>query len=105
MRERRDYESGEYTVREPVAVEEYNVNQKVDSGDDPDMKAEYDFSKGIRGMFANARLPVFIENSILGYFHQRAIASGIPGDELINEVLRQHVAAAGYVVPVFPKRD
>jgi uncharacterized protein len=105
VRERRDYESGEYTVREPVAVEEYNVNQKVDSGDDPDMKAEYDFSKGIRGMFANARLPVFIENSILGYFHQRAIASGIPGDELINEVLRQHVAATGYVAPVFPKRD
>lgn len=81
-------------------VEERNVSQQVDSQDDPDMKPEYDFSKGIRGMFANARLPVFIENSILGYFHQRAIATGIPGDELINQVLREHVAAAGYVAPV-----
>lgn len=80
------------------------MNQKVDSGDDPDMKSEYDFSKGIRGMFANARLPVYVENSILGYFHQRAIATGVPGDDLINEVLRQHVAATGYIAPVFRQK-
>jgi uncharacterized DUF497 family protein len=104
VRERRVYEIGEYTVREPEPVAEYNMSQKADSEDDPDMKAEYDFSKGVRGMFANARLPVFVENSILGYFHQRAIAIGIPGDELINQVLREHVAAAGYVPPVFHDR-
>ena len=72
--------------------------------DDPDMDAEYDFSKGVRGKFAHWRLPVYVENSILGYFHQRAIEMGIPGDTLINEVLRQHVAAAGYVPPVFKER-
>jgi hypothetical protein len=104
VRERRVYETGEYTVRELEPVEEYNMSQKVDSEYDPDMKAEYDFSKGVRGKFANARLPVFVENSILGYFHQRAIAIGIPGDELINQVLREYVAAAGYVPPVFHDR-
>jgi hypothetical protein len=85
-------------------VESYNVSQNIESEDDPDMEAEYDFSKGVRGMFANARFPVYVENSILGYFHRRAIASGIPGDELINQVLREHVAAAGYVPPVFRDR-
>jgi ribonuclease toxin BrnT of type II toxin-antitoxin system len=102
--ERRDYQAGEYTGREPITAEQYNVNQNIECEEDPDMEPEYDFSNGVRGMFANARFPVFVENSILGYFHRRAIATGIPGDELINEVLRQHVAAAGYVAPVFEER-
>lgn len=104
LRERRDYEAGKYAIREPMAVENYNVSQNIESEADPDMKPEYDFSKGIRGMFANARFPVYVENSILGYFHRRAIATGIPGDDLINEVLRQHVAGTGYVPPVFRDR-
>jgi uncharacterized DUF497 family protein len=58
LRERRDYEAGKYAIREPTTVESYNVSQNIESGDDPDMEAEYDFSKGIRGMFANARFPV-----------------------------------------------
>jgi uncharacterized protein len=99
LRERRAYETGEYFIREPETAEEYIVTHEKE--DDPDMKAEYDFSKGVRGRFAHWRLPVYVENSILGYFHQRSLATGIPGDELINEVLRQHVAATGYVAPVF----
>jgi uncharacterized DUF497 family protein len=104
-RERREYECGEYTVREPTASEEYNVTQDIEPEDDSDMEAEYDFSKGVRGKFAHWRLPVYVENSILGYFHDRSIATGIPGDTLINEVLRQHVAAAGYVPRVFKERS
>jgi hypothetical protein len=72
--------------------------------DDPDMRVEYDFSNGIRGRFANSSFPVFIENRTLGYFHGRAIATGKSSEELINEVLRQHVAATGYVPPVFAER-
>ena len=99
-RERRAYETGECFIREPTTLEDYNVQEMED---DPDMKAEYDFSNGVRGAFAHWCLPVYVENSILGYFHQRSLATGIPGDELINEVLRQHVAATGYVPPVFGK--
>ncbi len=53
------------------------------------------------GTVANVRFPIFIDNRTLGYFHGRAIATGIPGEELINEVLRQYVKAAGYVAPGF----
>ncbi len=80
------------------------VRSEVDSGDDPDMEPEYDFSNGVRGMFANAQFPILIHNSILGYFHGRAVATGRSSEELINEVLRQHVAAMGYVPPVFAQR-
>lgn len=100
LRERREYESGEFTIREPVMTDQYPEHSPA-VDDDPDMEAEYDFSNAVRGKFAHWRLPVYIENSILGYFHDRSIATGIPGDTLINEVLRQHVAAAGYVPPVF----
>jgi uncharacterized DUF497 family protein len=96
FRERREYESGEYTIREPVMTDEYDEQYEKAEGE-----FELDFSKGVRGKFAHVRFPIFIDNSILGYFHGRAIASGIPGEELINEVLRQHVAATGYVAPVF----
>ncbi len=65
------------------------------------MEPEYDFSNAVRGKFANARFPVFVHNSILGYFHERSIATGIPGDELINQVLRRYVEATGYVLPAW----
>ena len=105
LRERREYETGEYTIREPTMTQEYQVETEIGSGDDPDMEAEYDFSNGIRGMFANARFPILIHNSILGYFHARAIATGRSSEELINEVLRQHIAAMGYIPPVFAERS
>ncbi len=103
-RERREYETGDYAIREPTMTEDYHVQFDAESQDDPDMAPEYDFSNGIRGRFANSRFPIFIHNSILGYFHGRAVATGRPSEELINEVLRQHVAATGYVPPVFARR-
>ena len=105
LRERREYESGEYAIREPEMIAEYNVSKGSESEDDPDMKAEYDFSKGVRGKFANARFPIFIDNWTLGYFHGRARITGITMEELINEALRHHVAATGYVAPVFSAKQ
>jgi hypothetical protein len=83
-------------------TDEYNAGNSAEAEDDSDMKAEYDFSNGIRGKFANFRFPILIHNSTLGYFHGRARATGLSMEELINEVLRNHVAATGYVAPVFP---
>lgn len=103
-RERREYEGGNYTIREPEMTTAYNGKPEVEAEDDLDMAPEYDFSNAIRGKFANVRFPVFIDNSILGYFHERSIVTGVPGDELIREVLRRHVAAAGYMPPVFSER-
>ncbi len=71
---------------------------------DPDMRVEYDFSNAVRGKFANVRFPVFIDNRTLGYFHGRAISTGISIEELVNEALRRHVEATGYVAPVFAER-
>jgi uncharacterized DUF497 family protein len=104
LRERREYETGDYAIREPAMTEEYHTKLEAASQDDPDMKPEYDFSKGIRGKFANSRFPIYIENRTLGYFHGQAIATGKSSEELINEVLRQHVAATGYVPPMFAER-
>ncbi len=104
LRERREYESGEYTIREPEMTTEYDQRLSVETEDDPDMAPEYDFSNAVRGKFANVRFPIFIDNSILGYFHERSIVTGISGADLINEVLRRHVEATGYLPPVFPER-
>ncbi len=70
--------------------------------DESELEGKFDFSNPIRGKFANVRFPIFIDNSILGYFHVRARATGIRMEELVNEALRHHVNAAGYVPPVFP---
>lgn len=68
------------------------------------MKAEYDedhenaegeldldFSNGIRGVFADSRFPIFIDNAVLGYFHTGARTTGVDMTEAINDVLRRHV--------------
>lgn len=94
--ERREYESGDYSIREPVMTDDYGVE------DESELEGKFDFSNPIRGKFANVRFPIFIDNSILGYFHVRARATGIRMEELVNEALRHHVNAAGYVPPVFP---
>lgn len=41
---------------------------KVDDDYDDGMKAEYDLSKGKRGVFKYCRLPIQIDNEVLGYF-------------------------------------
>jgi len=99
LRERREYESGEYRIQEPVMTNYAGDGPFMEN--DPDMRVEYDFSKAVRGKFANCRFQVFIDNSTLWYFHDRSLATGTPAEELINDVLRQHVAATGYVAPVF----
>jgi uncharacterized protein len=95
LRERREYESGEYAIREPAMTEEDNAKAtpevKVDDDYDDGMKAEYDFSKGIRGAFKHWRLPIHIDNEVLGYFHMREIKLGIDTTDAINEILRAHV--------------
>jgi uncharacterized DUF497 family protein len=89
--ERREYESGEYSIREPEMTDGYDVKAASETRGDDGMKAEYDFSKGIRGKFAHWRLPICIDNAVLGYFHTRSIKFGIDTTEAINEILRAHV--------------
>ena len=52
---------------------------------------ELDFSKGVRGAFANWRFPISIDNAVLGHFHARARTTGVDMTEAINDVLRRHV--------------
>jgi hypothetical protein len=86
FRERREYESGEYTVREPAA-DEYEAYEKAEGEWDWD----WDFSKAIRGYHKYWRFPISIDNEVLGCFHGRAIATGVSTTEQINAILRRHV--------------
>jgi uncharacterized DUF497 family protein len=95
LRERREYESGEYSIREPEMTDEDSSKglpePKVDDDYDDGMKAEYDMSKAKRGLFKDLRIPIPIDNEVLGYFHTREIKLGIDTTEAINEILRVHV--------------
>jgi hypothetical protein len=68
--ERRDYESGHYSVREPEMTDEYRVKPTADPSiaDDYDdgMKDEYDFSNAKRGVFKNCRAPIEIDDEVIG---------------------------------------
>ena len=106
-RERREYESGEYSVREPDVTDELEkpapeAATVVDDYDDG-MKDEYDFSKGIRGALKHWRLPIHIDNEVLGYFHTRSIKLGIDTTEAINEILRAHVGLPPRTEPYEPR--
>jgi uncharacterized protein len=89
--ERREYESGEYSVREPEMTDEYDMKPalelKADHDYDDGTKDEFDFSKAKRGVLKNCRMAIGIDHEVIGYFHTR------PGDttEAINEILRVHV--------------
>lgn len=101
QRERREYESGNYSVREPEMTDEYGAKAasaaKVEQADEYDdgMAAEYDFSNGIRGVFKYCRFPVYVDNEVLWYFRTRAEPSGVDKragmTEAINEILRVHI--------------
>lgn len=112
LRERREFESGEYSVREPAVTDEYNVKPmveteagKIDDDYDDGMKAEYDFSNGVRGVFRDCRLPLPIDNEVLGYFHTRSIKFGIDTTEAINEILRAHVGLPPRTAPPASLRE
>ena len=106
LRERREYESGEYSVRESGMTDGYNVipmigTEAVKVVDDYDdgMKAEYDFSNGVRGALRDCRLPMPIDNEVLWHFHARARVTGIDSTEAINEILRAHVGLPPRTAP------
>jgi uncharacterized DUF497 family protein len=106
LRERREYESGDYSVREPEMTDEYSAKteaetkvDKVDDDYDDGMADEYDFSNGVRGAFKDCRFPLQIDNEVLGYFHTRSIKFGIDTTEAINEILRAHVGLPPRTAP------
>jgi uncharacterized protein len=108
--ERREYESGEYAVREPEMTDEYNVKPvppepQVDDDYDDGTRKEFDFSKGKRGVSKNCRFPVPIDSEVLGYFHTRAVKLGIDRTEAINEILRAHVGLPKRTEPVETFRE
>ena len=106
MRERREYESGDYSVREPEMTDEYRAKTdaetkviEIDDDYDDGMAAEYDFSNGVRWAFKDCRFPLQIDNEVLGYFHTRSIKFGIDTTEAINEILRAHVGLPPRTTP------
>lgn len=108
LRERREYESGESSVREPEMTYEYGAKTMTEStigiiDDDYDggMKAEYDFSKSVRGKFRFWRFPVHVDNEVLGHFHARARATGVSTEDAINEILRRHLGLPAKAVESF----
>ena len=86
FKERREYESGEYSIREPAVTDEYDEQYEKAEGE-----WELDFSKAIRGRFRYCRFQVFIDNEVLGYFHTQERKTGIDMEDAINEVLRRHL--------------
>jgi uncharacterized protein len=85
--ERREYESGDYSVRDAPVMSAYNQESGLIDDDD----GRFDFGHGIRGMYANARFPIHIDNAVLGYFHKRAPLTGISTEDAINDILRRHL--------------
>ena len=63
------------------------------------MKDEYDFSKATRGKFyrRDAALvpPVHLEADVLKCLQQRAAASGMTINQLVNELLRKDLELVG----------
>jgi hypothetical protein len=59
------------------------------------MKDEYDFSKAERGRFfrKNAALapPVHLDPEVLAFLTTRAMARGIPLNDLVNELLKKDI--------------
>jgi hypothetical protein len=59
------------------------------------MKQEYDFSKGARGKFyrenAKLNLPVYLDEEVQAYLHERARTKGVEITQLVNEMLRQDI--------------
>jgi len=85
-RERREYESGEYSIREPCVMT-----------DEHDMKDEYDFSNGERGKFyrqgAIFSFPVYLDAEILAFFRARAKEQGVELELLLNEALQREITS------------
>jgi hypothetical protein len=59
------------------------------------MKAEYDFSKGVRGKFyrpgVQLQLPVYLDDEVLVYLRERAKSKGVEVNRLVNDMLRRDI--------------
>jgi hypothetical protein len=59
------------------------------------MKEQYDFSKGVRGKFYNAKavfqLPVYLDERVQGYLSAKAQAKGIDLSALVNDLLKREI--------------
>ena len=62
------------------------------------MKKEYDFSTGRRGAAVQPsgkrRITIYLDDDIIGHFRARSQASGKGYQTLINEALREQLAAS-----------
>jgi uncharacterized DUF497 family protein len=86
LRERREYEAGTFTIREPSMSDDYDL---------PD---EVDFSKGVRGALYKEgdtfTFPVMLDADVMTYFFKQARKRRIGTTAVLNEVLRGHMRAA-----------
>lgn len=59
------------------------------------MKAEYDFSKGVRGKFyrpgVQLQLPVYLDDEVLVYLKERAKSKGVEVNRLVNDMLKRDI--------------
>jgi uncharacterized protein (DUF4415 family) len=66
------------------------------------MKAEYDFSKGKRGVIipqkGKTRITIYIDNDILEAFRKRADKAGRGYQTMMNQTLREYLAKSKQLV-------
>lgn len=67
----------------------------VDDTKASDMKEEYDFSQGQRGKFyhpeATISIPVYLDEDIESWLAEKARATGVEVQQLVNELLRKDI--------------
>lgn len=94
-RERLEYETGVYSVRDEALGGGYNMSEPDEDG----MCAEYDFSNAVRGKYyrPNMRItfPIYLDDDVLAHFRPVAQARGVQTCELVNEILRRQMPDPG----------
>ena len=90
--ERRGYETGQYSIREPAPHLEYGVMK------DPladELPRDFDFSKGVIGKFyregALRCYPVYLDPEVLKYFSERAFEQDTEIQPFLNDLLRREI--------------
>ena len=57
------------------------------------MKKEYDFSKGVRGKFANPEgefnLPIYLEPEIAKFVHKLSVEKNVDRSQIVNRLLEK----------------
>jgi len=66
------------------------------------MKEEYDFTEGQRGPVISqrgkTRITIYVDNDVLETFRNRAEASGMGYQTMINQALRKYLDKSGIVM-------